>query len=49
MNFDNFGNNFGFNKETAIMIALGIILLVFLFNFMGQGGCSEFSSCLGGG
>jgi len=47
MNFNNF--NFGFNRETLIGAALLIILLVFLFNFMGQGGCSEFSSCMGGG
>ena len=49
MNFGNFGNNFGFNKETAIMIALVIILLMVLGNYVGSGGCAELSSCMGGG
>lgn len=49
MDFSNFNFNFGFNRETAILVALVVVLLVFLGNFVGQGGCAEFSSCLGGG
>jgi len=47
MNFDNF--NFGFNKETAIAVALVIIAIAFLSSFASSGGCAEISSCVGGG